>query len=357
MPSVFGENIRVSIFGQSHSEAIGVVVDGLPAGFEVDMDALNAFLARRAPGQGRFTTARKESDLPEFVSGIVDGVTCGAPLCALIRNKDTRSGDYADLRDHPRPSHADYPAYVKFGAAHDIRGGGHFSGRLTAPLCIAGGIALQMLARRGVRVGAHLCSVGDVQDERFDPVTVSERDFERIAANGFPVLDEMAGARMFDAIERARMDADSIGGTIECAATGLPAGLGDALFGGLEGRLSQALFGIPAVKGVEFGSGFDGARMRGSENNDPFVMQEGSVRTLTNNAGGILGGITTGMPLIMRVAIKPTPSIGRAQRSVSLSEGEPYELTIRGRHDPCIAPRAVPVVEAAAALVLLDMMM
>lgn len=357
MPSVFGENIRVSIFGQSHSEAIGVVVDGLPAGFEVDMDALNAFLARRAPGQGRFTTARKESDLPEFVSGIVDGVTCGAPLCALIRNKDTRSGDYADLRDHPRPSHADYPAYVKFGAAHDIRGGGHFSGRLTAPLCIAGGIALQMLARRGVRVGAHLCSVGDVQDERFDPATVSERDFERIAANGFPVLDEMAGARMFDAIERARMDADSIGGTIECAATGLPAGLGDALFGGLEGRLSQALFGIPAVKGVEFGSGFDGARMRGSENNDPFVMQEGSVRTLTNNAGGILGGITTGMPLIMRVAIKPTPSIGRAQRSVSLSEGEPYELTIRGRHDPCIAPRAVPVVEAAAALVLLDMMM
>ena len=348
MPSVFGENIRVSIFGQSHSEAIGVVVDGLPAGFEVDMDALNAFLARRAPGQGRFTTARKESDLPEFVSGIVDGVTCGAPLCALIRNNDTRSGDYADLRDHPRPSHADYPAYVKFGAAHDIRGGGHFSGRLTAPLCIAGGIALQMLAGRGV---------GDVQDERFDPVTVSERDFERIAANGFPVLDEMAGARMFDAIERARMDADSIGGTIECAATGLPAGLGDALFGGLEGRLSQALFGIPAVKGVEFGSGFDGARMRGSENNDPFVMQDGSVRTLTNNAGGILGGITTGMPLIMRVAIKPTPSIGRAQRSVSLSEGKPYELTIRGRHDPCIAPRAVPVVEAAAALVLLDMMM
>ena len=357
MPSVFGENIKVSIFGQSHSEAIGVVVDGLPAGFEVDMDALNAFLARRAPGQGKFTTARKESDMPEFVSGIVDGVTCGAPLCALIRNNDTRSGDYADLRDHPRPSHADYPAYVKFGAAHDIRGGGHFSGRLTAPLCIAGGIALQMLAGRGVRVGAHLCSVGDVQDERFDPVNVSERDFERIAANGFPVLDEMAGARMFDAIERARMDADSIGGTIECAATGLPAGLGDALFGGLEGRLSQALFGIPAVKGVEFGSGFEGARMRGSENNDPFVMQDGSVRTLTNNAGGILGGITTGMPLIMRVAIKPTPSIGRAQRSVSLSEGEPYELTIRGRHDPCIAPRAVPVVEAAAALVLLDMMM
>lgn len=357
MPSVFGENIRVSIFGQSHSEAIGVVVDGLPAGFAVDMDALSAFLARRAPGQGKFTTARKESDMPEFVSGIVDGVTCGAPLCALIRNKDTRSGDYADLRDHPRPSHADYPAYVKFGAAHDIRGGGHFSGRLTAPLCIAGGIALQMLAGRGVRVGAHLCSVGDVQDERFDTVNVSERDFERIAANGFPVLDEMAGARMFDAIERARMDADSIGGTIECAATGLPAGLGDALFGGLEGRLSQALFGIPAVKGVEFGSGFDGARMRGSENNDPFVMQDGSVRTLTNNAGGILGGITTGMPLIMRVAIKPTPSIGRAQRSVSLSEGKPYELTIRGRHDPCIAPRAVPVVEAAAALVLLDMMM
>ncbi len=354
MPSVFGDRIRVSVFGQSHSEAIGVVIDGLPAGIAIDMDELRAFMARRAPGQGRHTTARREADLPEFVSGVVDGVTCGAPVCALIRNTDTRSGDYANLRDVPRPGHADYTAYVKFGAAHDIRGGGHFSGRLTAPLCIAGGIALQLLAGRGVSVGAHLASVGDVEDARFDPVSVCARDFAALRTNALPVLDAGAAQRMLDEIERARLDADSIGGTIECAIVGLPAGLGDALFGGLEGRLAQALFGVPAVKGVEFGSGFAGARTRGSVNNDAFEVEAGRIRCATNNAGGILGGISSGMPVVFRVAVKPTASIGRPQRSVSLSRGEPAELVVKGRHDPCIAPRAVPVIEAVAALAVLE---
>ena len=345
MPSIYGEKIHVSIFGQSHSAAIGVVIDGLPAGVKIDMAELGRFMARRAPGQGKYATARKEADLPEFVSGVVDDVTCGAPVCALIRNTDTRSGDYANLRDVPRPSHADYPAYVKFGAAHDIRGGGHFSGRLTAPLCIAGGIALQMLKARGVSIGAHIASVGSVNDARFDAVNVSTSDFDKIAANGFPVLDWQAGEKMLAEIECARADADSIGGTIECAAVGLPAGLGDALFG------------VPAVKGVEFGNGFDCATLCGSQNNDSFVIENGKIKTLTNNAGGILGGITTGMPLIFKVAIKPTPSIGKPQQSVSLSRMENSELVIKGRHDPCIVPRAVPVIEAAAALALLDVML
>ena len=357
MPSIYGEKLKVSVFGQSHSQAIGVVIDGLPAGFKIDMDELSRFMARRAPGQGKHTTARKEADLPEFVSGIVDDTTCGAPVCALIRNTDTRSGDYANLRDVPRPSHADYAAYLKFGSAHDIRGGGHFSGRLTAPLCIAGGIALQMLKSRGIHIGAHIASIGNIQDTRFDPVNVSMDDFDRIAQNGFPVLNKQSCDKMLSEIESARMDEDSIGGTIECAAIGMPPALGDALFGGLEGKLSLALFGIPAVKGVEFGSGFASAQMRGSQNNDPFVMCDGAVKTLTNNAGGILGGISTGMPIVFRVAIKPTPSIGKVQHSVSLSRGEDTDLVISGRHDPCIVPRAVPVVEAVTALALMDIML
>ena len=357
MPSIYGDRLKVSVFGQSHSQAIGVVIDGVPAGFKIDMAELSRFMARRAPGQGKHTTARKEADLPEFVSGIVDDTTCGAPVCALIRNTDMRSGDYANLRDVPRPSHADYAACLKFGSAHDIRGGGHFSGRLTAPLCIAGGIALQILKSRGIHISAHIASVGSIQDVRFDPVNVSAEDFDRISENGFPVLNKQSGDSMLAEIESARMDDDSIGGTIECAAIGMPPAIGDALFGGLEGKLSLALFGIPAVKGVEFGSGFSSAQMRGSQNNDPFVMHDGAVKTLTNNAGGILGGISTGMPIIFRVAIKPTPSIGKPQHSVRLSRGEDTELVITGRHDPCIVPRAVPVVEAVTALALMDVLL
>ena len=356
MSSEFGNLLKISVFGQSHGKAIGVVVDGLPAGEAIDLEALNAFLARRKPGKSPLSTARKESDAPVFLSGLENGVTCGAPLCAVIENSDQHSSDYTELRDKPRPGHADYTAFVKWGGQADMRGGGHFSGRLTAPLCIAGGIARQILARRGVYVGAHLWSVGTERDTPF-PLRPTRELFEAVAAKPFPVLDDHAGERMQALILEARQAQDSVGGVIECAAVGLPAGLGDPMFGGVENRLSAALFGIPAVKGVEFGDGFAAARAHGSENNDPFIMEGGRVAAETNHAGGILGGITSGMPLVLRTAMKPTPSIARPQRTVSLSAGAGTELVIHGRHDPCIAHRAVPVVEAVTAAVLLDLLL
>lgn len=356
MSSEFGNLLKISVFGQSHGMAIGVVVDGLPAGEAIDLEALNAFLARRKPGKSPLSTARKESDAPVFLSGLENGVTCGAPLCAVIENSDQHSSDYTELRDKPRPGHADYTAFVKWGGQADMRGGGHFSGRLTAPLCIAGGIAKQILARRGVYVGAHLWSVGTERDTPF-PLRPTRELFEAVAAKPFPVLDDQAGERMQSLILEARQAQDSVGGVIECAATGMPAGLGDPMFGGVENRLASALFGIPAMKGVEFGDGFAAARAHGSENNDPFIMEGGRVAAETNHAGGILGGITSGMPIVLRTAMKPTPSIARPQRTVSLSAGADTELVIHGRHDPCIAHRAVPVVEAVTAAVLLDLLL
>lgn len=349
-----GKKLTVSIFGQSHAAAIGAVIDGLPAGFRIDREQLQAFLNRRAPGQGRLTTARKEADEPEFVSGLNGETTCGAPVCAVIRNGDTRSRDYDAFRRVPRPSHADYPAIVKYGESYDIRGGGPFSGRLTAPVCVAGGIALQMLAERGIRIGAHIASVSNQSDRRFDPLRVGPADFDLIAANGFPTLSRDAGEEMMAEIENARKAEDSVGGTVEAAAVGLPAGLGGPLFEGLESALAAACFAIPAVKGVEFGDGFFAALLRGSQHNDAYAMDGDRVVTRTNHAGGLVGGMTTGMPLIFRVAFKPTPSIGQPQQSVNLAEGRETELTIRGRHDPCVVQRAVPVVEAMTALVLLD---
>lgn len=350
MSSVYGEALKVSIFGQSHGPAVGVTIDGLPAGFPIDMEALAAFLRRRSPGRNPYSTPRKEADLPEFLSGLRDGVTCGAPLAAVIRNENTRSGDYAELRDVPRPAHADYTAEVKYGGFQDSAGGGHFSARLTAPLCIAGGICLQILARYGVRVFSHIASIGEIEDRPFDPMAPEAPE----GSADFPVLDEAAGEAMRAYIALCRSECDSVGGTVECAVTGLPAGLGDPIFGGMENRLAQILFGIPALKGLEFGSGFAGSRLRGSENNDGFCLKDGRVQTSTNRHGGILGGITSGMPLVFRAAFKPTPSIARPQKSVSLSGRQETELRIRGRHDPCIVPRAVPCVEAAAAMALVD---
>ncbi len=356
MSSEFGKLLRVSVFGQSHGRAIGVTIDGLPAGEAVDLDALNAFLARRRPGQSPLSTARAEADAPVFLSGLEGGVTCGAPLCAVIENSDQHSSDYEALRDTPRPAHADYTAWVKWGGWADMRGGGHFSGRLTAPLCIAGGIAKQILARRGVFVGAHLSEAAGIPDSPF-PLHPTPELFAQVAVKPFPVLDDGAGERMQSAIRAARGEGDSVGGVSECAAVGLPAGLGAPMFDGVENRLAAALFGIPAVKGVEFGAGFAAARLRGSENNDPFTVENGRVFAVRNNAGGILGGITSGMPLVVRAAVKPTPSIARPQRTVSLSRLEEAELSVRGRHDPCIAHRAVPVTEAVTAAVLLDLLL
>ena len=291
-----------------------------------------------------------------FLSGVENGVTCGSPLCAVIENSDQHSGDYKALEGKPRPGHADYTAWVKWGGHADMRGGGHFSGRLTAPLCVAGGIAKQILARRGVYVGAHLHGVGGLFDLPF-PEEPTPELFREVAAKPFPVLDDHMGRLMQEVILRAKEELDSVGGVIECAAIGLPAGLGDPMFEGVENRLAAALFGIPAVKGVEFGNAFWEVALRGSQNNDPFVLRDGKVRTDGNNAGGILGGITTGMPILLRADVKPTPSIGRPQRTVDLAAMEETELTIKGRHDPCIAHRAVPVIEAVTAIVLLDLLL
>lgn len=356
MASVFGNVIHLSIFGQSHSPAIGCSLDGLPAGIELDLDALQRFLDRRAPGRSDTATMRREADAPEFIAGVTDGRTDGAPLAAIIRNADTRSEDYAGLRRVPRPGHADFPARIKYRNMHDVAGGGHFSGRLTAPLCVAGGVALQALEGCGVRVAAHIANLGPegIPDEPLNPMEADPGQLAAIASNELPCIDADAASRMREAILSARSELDSIGGVVECAAYGMPAGVGDPMFDGIENRIARIAFGIPAVKGVDFGAGFGAAYLKGSENNDAYRMVGGAVRTETNRAGGILGGITTGAPVVWQMAVKPTPSIGRAQRSVDMDEGADTELTVRGRHDPCIVPRAVPVAEAACALALLD---
>ena len=353
MSSTYGENLKLSIFGQSHGAAIGMTLDGIPAGLTVDLEELQAFLNRRAPGQNDYSTPRKEEDRPEFLSGVLNGFTCGAPIAAIIRNTNTRSGDYANLKDCPRPGHADYTAQIKYGGFQDPAGGGHFSGRLTAPLCVAGGLCKQWLAARGIQVGAHIAAIAGIPDTPFDPMAPQLNQ----VGTDFPVLDADAGEQMRRVVAEARMAQDSVGGVIECAVTGLPAGLGEPMFGGAEGRIAQLVYGIPAVKGVEFGLGFEAANLRGSQNNDPYRMENGRVVTATNHCGGILGGITNGMPLLFRAAIKPTPSISQVQQSVSLSRGENQDLIVKGRHDPCIVPRAVPVVEAAAAIAVFDLLL
>ncbi|MGI5963598.1 MAG: chorismate synthase [Lawsonibacter sp.] len=354
MASYLGKNLHVSVFGQSHSRAIGVCVDGLPAGERVDLEQLRQFMQRRAPGRDGTATSRREADVPEIMCGLVNEVTCGAPLAAWIANTNTRSQDYEQIQDVPRPGHADWTAQVRYGGYQDVAGGGHFSGRLTAPLCVAGGIALQILARRGIEVAAHIYRIGETADRPFFSMGESRQTIERIKNASFPVLEAEAGEGMRQTILTARAEGDSVGGVVECLAIGLPPGIGDPMFGGMESRLAAALFGIPAVKGVEFGEGFDAAYMRGSEHNDPFQIVNGVISPASNHAGGLLGGITTGLPLLLRVAFKPTPSIGKEQQSVSYSNETEVKLRVGGRHDPCIVPRAVPVVEAVTALVLLD---
>lgn len=356
MASAVGNVIHLSIFGQSHSAAIGCVLDGLPAGIAVDTEALQAFLDRRAPGRDETATTRREADAPEFCGGITDGFTNGAPVAAIIRNGNTRSRDYDELRRIPRPGHADLPAQIKYRGYQDVTGGGHFSGRLTAPLCIAGGIALQALSARGIRIAAHIAELGPepIRDTPLDTGKPNEVQLAAIGANTLPCVSAAAAQRMRARIAEAKGVLDSVGGVIECAAYGVPAGIGDPMFDGIENRIARIAFGIPAVKGVEFGAGFGAARLLGSENNDPLRMAEGAPRPQTNNAGGILGGISTGMPIVWRMAVKPTPSIGQRQQSVDIEAGCDAELKIRGRHDPCIVPRAVPVAEAACALALLD---
>lgn len=345
MSSSFNGNIRFTIFGQSHSPAIGVTVEGLPAGFEPDMSELARFMQRRAPGRSEFSTPRSEADAPEFISGLFDGRLCGTPLTAIIKNTNTRSGDYSELKYKPRPGHADFTAGERYNDAQDYTGGGHFSGRLTAPLCIIGGLCLQLLRAEGISVVTRIAELGGIADEGEICVT---------ADKPFPVVNDECGEKMKAAILSAKEKGNSVGGVIECAVSGCPAGIGDPVFGGMENRISSLVFGIPAIKGIEFGAGFGAAKMLGSENNDPFAVENGRIITKTNNCGGILGGITTGMPIVFRAAVKPTPSIALEQDTVDLRTMENTKLTVHGRHDPCIVPRAVPCIEAAAAIAVYD---
>ncbi|NLD18493.1 MAG: chorismate synthase [Tissierellia bacterium] len=356
MSSTIGKNIKISIFGESHGKAIGVVIDGLPSGEFIDMDELNVFLKRRAPGLSNLTTGRIEEDLPEFLSGVYNNRITGSPLAAIIQNKDQRSKDYSNLKDVPRPSHADYTSHLKYGDYVDMRGGGHFSGRLTAPLCVAGGIAKQILSRKNIHIGAHLSSVGKIEDKKWNPAHIELKELLSPGEKKLPVIDNEAGSKMEELILNLKKNLDSVGGVIECAAIGVPGGLGNPIFEGLENRIAKLVFGIPGVRGIEFGTGFEGTKMLGSQHNDPISIEGGVVKTLTNHAGGINGGISNGMPIIFKVGMKPTASIGVEQDSFSISKKENVKLTIQGRHDPCIAIRAVPVLEAALAIILLDEM-
>lgn len=352
MSNTIGTRLKLTVFGESHGPAVGMTLEGFPAGFEPDLAELQAFLNRRAPSASVFSTSRREADAPEFLSGLHDGRTCGDALTAIIRNTNARRADYANFL--PRPSHADYPAFVKYGGAMDLSGGGCYSGRLTAPICIAGGLCKQYLRQQGVEVFAHIFNIGAQRDEPYDPLAPQTPVLER----GLTLVDPARAEAMLGEIEAVRAACDSVGGSVECAVTGLPTGLGEPMFDGVENRLAQMLFGIPAVKGVEFGSGFGCAQMRGSAHNDPYYYDEnGAVRTRTNHAGGICGGMTTGMPVCFRVAIKPTPSFALPQETVDPVAHCGAELEIRGRHDPCIVPRAVAVVEAAAALAVTGLLL
>jgi len=353
---VWGEQLKISIFGESHGPGLGVVLSGLPAGMELDQDLIRRELNRRAPGKSSLTTPRKEEDRFEVLSGVFNNRTTGTPLCLLIRNSDQQSNDYEQIRDIIRPGHADYTGRIKYNGFNDYRGGGHFSGRITAALVMAGALVRKILEQKGIIFGSHINGIGEIKEESFDAVNISSEMLQKLALSDFPVLNEEKGNRMREIILKAKADQDSVGGVIETAVIGLPAGLGSPFFDSVESKLAHLLFSIPAVKGVEFGEGFGLGEIRGSEANDAFCLLNGEVKTSTNHCGGIQGGITNGMPLIFRTAFKPTPSIARMQKTVNLTEKEETEISIKGRHDPCIVSRAVPVVEAAAALALLDLM-
>ena len=353
MRSSYGENLKLTIYGSSHAEKIGMILEGIPAGLPVDLKQLQSFMERRAPGKNPWSTARKEADVPHFLSGISSGVTNGNTIEAVIYNQNVQKADYEPLNNIPRPGHADYAAYMKYGLDFDMSGGGPFSGRMTAPMCIAGGLCKQWLETRGIHIGAHIAWIGDIDDNRFDPLNPN---FDAIDPE-FPVINRVCGEQMQAHILDAKKNGDSVGGIVECAATGLPHGLGSHLFGGMESHIAQIIYSIPAVKGIDFGLGFASIYHSGSYCNDSFTIRYGKVQTETNHSGGILGGITTGMPILFRVGFKPTPSITKPQKSVNLKTMEEVTVQIKGRHDPCIVPRAVPVVEAAAAIAIYDLLL
>lgn len=356
MSSEIGHIIKTTIFGESHGVAIGAVMDAPPAGYKINADEIAIQMGRRAPGQAPSSTARKESDTPEFLSGLMDGVTTGAPLALIIRNSDTRSHNYENIADKPRPSHADYAASIRFGGFNDIRGGGNFSGRLTAPITAAGAVARQILSAHGITVGGHVSFIGDVCDTPFDAVNIDSNTLNALNKQYFSCLSNDAKMKMDELIADAKANGDSIGGEVEIAVTGLPVGIGSPMARGVENVISSSVFAIPAIKGIEFGAGFGFSSMYGSVANDSMYYNNDTVKCRTNNCGGITGGITNGMPLIIRAAVKPTPSISKVQSTVDLKTKTDATLKIKGRHDPCIVPRCLPAVEAAVCLALLDLL-
>ncbi len=357
MSSIWGSNVKISIFGESHGKGIGVTIDGLPSGERIDMEEIEFEMKRRRPGENSLSTGRKEKDKPDIISGMLNGFTTGTPLCTIFYNNDINPLHYDELNYIIRPGHADYTGHVRYKGFANFTGGGHFSGRLTCPLVFAGAICRQILRKRGIDIGSHISSIGEINDERFNPTKIDEKTLNKLAKCSFPTIDVGIKEEMIKKIEEVKKDNDSIGGTIECAIIGIKAGLGSPMFDGIESKISSIIFSIPGVKGIEFGNGFYSSSIRGSENNDPFFYENDKIKTRTNNHGGILGGISSGMPIIFRAGFKPTPSIGKIQSSISLKDKTQEEVNIKGRHDPCIVTRAVPVVESAAAIAMLDILL
>lgn len=356
MSSVWGNNLKVSIFGESHGNAIGINIDGLPAGFELDIDKILEEMERRAPGKNQLSTARKEADFPEILSGVFEGKTTGAPLCAIIRNGDTRSKDYEKTKDFMRPGHSDFAGNARYLGFNDYRGGGHFSGRITAPIVFAGAICKQILEDRGIVVGAHIASVKDIKDKAFDSINISKEELKELRKKELPLLDSKLEDKIKHTIMQAKYDGNSVGGTVECAVVGIKPGVGNPFFDSVESTLSHLIFSVPAVKGIEFGRGFDITTLYGSEANDEFYYDGDVVKTKTNNNGGINGGISNGMPIVFKVAVKPTSSILKEQNTIDIKNKTNVKLQIQGRHDPCIVQRAVPVIEAVTAIGIFDLL-
>ncbi|WP_080146034.1 chorismate synthase [Marinilactibacillus piezotolerans] len=358
MSGIWGKNLQISIFGESHGIAIGVTINGLPPGLTVDMERVLFEMARRAPGRNELTTPRKEKDQPEILSGFLDGKTTGAPLTAIIWNTNTRSKDYSLLKNVMRPGQADYPGRVRYKGHNDHRGSGHFSGRITAPLVFAGAICKQWLEQKGVTIGSHISSIGTIEDEDFsEQGSVSLEQVEAFKHQQLPLFDASKEAEMKELIVEAKEDGDSVGGVVETFVLGLDAGYGNPFFDSVESQLAHLVFAVPAIKGIEFGTGFEITKMRGSEANDEYYYDEqGDIKTRSNNNGGIIGGITYGMPVVFRAAVKPPASIKKKQQTINVEEGKAAELEVEGRHDPCIVPRVLPVLEAVTALGLMDLM-
>ncbi|TCO73814.1 chorismate synthase [Marinisporobacter balticus] len=356
MSGIWGNNIKLSIFGESHGKGIGIVMDGLPAGIPLDLDGIKKEMQRRAPGRNEISTPRKEKDDFDLLSGYFNNKTTGTPLCCIIYNTNQQSKDYAAIKDTMRPGHADYTGYAKYFGSNDYRGGGHFSGRITAPLVFAGAVAKQILEKKNIIIGSHIKNIGNINDHAFDPLNIKGDVLKKMIDKTFPVIDADKGLKMKEMILKAKEEMDSVGGIIETAVVNFPVGVGSPFFDSIESKLAHILFSIPAVKGVEFGVGFDIAKMKGSVSNDAYFIEKDQIKTYTNHNGGILGGISNGMPILFRTAFKPTPSIGKIQKTIDIKKRENIETQVKGRHDPCIVPRAVPVVEGAAAIGLLDLM-